>query len=201
MFLRFVKCIMYSSFVLFSASVCWANDNIETEIGQFNIKDSAITETKFTSMFGKGCAVTKNIEGKIYEKKHIYYINDKKLWVELRFSHVLGNSMESTLETVLITKRKLDSKNCKPVKKIESLITPAKIQIGDSIENVIKAYGNPSITINVERDNTYSVLSEYLKIKKGKILRYLPNHNDESFFAEFYFDKRTLHSILISGEE
>ena len=137
----------------------------------------------------------------ILEKKHVYYVPSERIWVEIGFSHVLDENLERYVEEVLITKQKLCDETYRPTKPFGPLVTSKGVRIGDSIDKVIKTYGAPSVSIEVGRDKISLALDEDLKLKKGRVLRYLSNRPDDLLFAEFYFDERGLHSLLISTSE
>jgi hypothetical protein len=105
------------------------------------------------------------------------------------------------VEEILVTKYKLCDEKFQPSKPFGSLITSRGIQIGDSEEKIIQTYGAPSISIEIGKDKIFSVLAADLKLKEGRILRYLTNRQGELIFAEFYFNEKELHSLLISGSE
>jgi hypothetical protein len=137
------------------------------------------------------------VGNRILDKKHIYYLSDDNLWVEISISHVLPREVES----VLVTKKKLCEERFKPKKSFGPLNTSKGIKTGDSIAKVLNAYGKPTVNIDIAKNKLFSVLIEDLKSEKGKVLRYLPNRSDELLFAEFYFDAEGLHSVLISASE
>lgn len=187
--------------ILFTVVSCWANQKIETRIGPFNLAGLPVTELNFVSLFGQGHVQIDKVENKVLGQRRIYYASDEKVWVEIRFSHVLGENLERVVETILITRKKLCDEKFKPKKPFGPLITSREIKIGDSIDKVIGTYGKPSISIDVGKDKIFSVLVEDLKFQQGRVLRYLTNQPNELLFAEFYFSETGLHSILISESE
>jgi hypothetical protein len=189
-------------FVLFSyaVAVCWANSKVETKIGAFDL-DKLTTESQFVSQYGEGNVQMEKVDDKVLGKRHIYYVSNSKLWVEARFSHVLGEDLQRVLEAVLVTKQKICDERFRPKNLLTSLITSKGVKIGDSIDKVVSIYGKASIHIDIKKDKTFSVLREDLKLKEGQILRYFGNKPNELFFSEFYFGKEGLHSFMISKSE
>lgn len=187
--------------IFFAVAICWATQAIETEIGPFNLSLRSLTEAKVISQFGQGCVRVKKDGNEILTKEHIYYVPNEGIWVAIRFSHVLDDKLERNMEEILVTKRKLCDNAFKPIKSFGPLVTSRGIRIGDSIDKVIKTYGTPSVNIEIGKDKIFSALGEDLKFKKGRVLRYLTNRPDELIFAEFYFDEKGLHSLLISEAE
>lgn len=184
-----------------SAVLCWADEKVESQIGPFNFADSPMMESRLISSYGKGYVQIDKVGGKVLGKKHIYYVADINVWIEIRLSHVLNKNMERFVEAVLITKNKLCDEKFEPKTSFGPLLTGKGIKIGDTKEKTIRTYGSPSLLISVGADRPFSVLREDLKLKKGEILRYLPNQSNELLFSEFYFDDAVLHSILISRSE
>ena len=189
-------------FVLFIDSVtfCWADNIVETKIGVFDL-ERLTTESQFISQYGEGKVQIEKVDNEIFGKRHIYYASNSKLWVEARFSHVLGEDLESDLEAILVTKRKLCDEKFTPKKLFNPLITSKGVKIGDSISRVISIYGRPSIYTDFKKDKNFSVLQGDLKVKEGQILRYLSGKPNELLFSEFYFDREGLHSFIISTSE
>lgn len=184
-----------------SVSLCWAGEKVETHIGPFDFADSLMKESQLISSFGRGYVQIDRVGGKILDKKHIYYVANEKVWVEIRLSHVLDKNLEHAVEGVLITKMKLCDEKFKPKKTFGPLVTGKGIEIGDAIDKAINIYGTPSVSINVGKDRSFSVLQEALKLQKGRVLRYLTDQPNELLFAEFYFKDEKLHSLLITVSE
>jgi hypothetical protein len=187
--------------ILFAVGKCSATQEIETQIGPFDLASPPVSESKIISQFGQGYVEVNKSANETLEKKQIYYAPDQKVWVEIRFSHVLNAKLEHIVEEILVTKYKLCDEKFQPSKPFGSLITSRGIQIGDSEEKIIQTYGAPSISIEIGKDKIFSVLAADLKLKEGRILRYLTNRQGELIFAEFYFNEKELHSLLISGSE
>lgn len=184
--------------------LCCANETVvivENRIGPFDFAGKLMMESQLISDFGQGYVQTLQVGDEILGKKHIYYVSDEKLWVEISLSHVLDKNLERMVESILVTKKELCDKKFKPKKSFGPLITSKGITIGDPIDKVLNVYGNPSISLDISKDKLFSVLVENLKLKSGKVLRYLTTRPDELLFAEFYFDAEGLHSILISASE
>jgi hypothetical protein len=199
--MRFTKNYLIVVIILCFADLCCAIEKIETKIGPFDLAGPRMKESQLVSQFGQGWVQARRVGDKILEKKHIYYDQDGKIWVEIRLSHVLDEKLEHVVETILVSKHKLCDEKFKPTKPFSPLVTSRGIRIGDSIEKLIKAYGTPSISIEIGKDDRFSVLAEDLKFKKGQVLRYLTNRPKELIFAEFYFNGKGLHSLLISVSE
>jgi hypothetical protein len=181
--------------------LCWADQRIETQIGRFNLAGPPVTEPKFVSQFGQGFLKTDKIGDKILGQDHIYYASDEKVWVQIRFSHVLDENLERVMEAIIVTKEKLCDERFKPKELFGPLITSKGVKIGDSIDKIIETYGKPTISIDIGKDKIFSVLVEDLKFQEGRVLRYLTNQPYKLFFVEFYFSRKGLHSILISESE
>lgn len=173
----------------------------ETRIGQFDFSTFVINEAEFTSRYGQGFVVIDKFGDQIMGSKHIYYLTDQNVWLEVRFSHVRDERLERMMSAVLITKNKLCDKEFEPQEKFEELITSRGIRIGDPLNKVIKVYGDPARIINVERGGGFSSLINYLNLKQGVIFRYYTEEPREINFTEFYFDNEELHSLIISVEE
>lgn len=163
--------------------LCWANQNIENRIGPFSFDARLMKESRLISQFGEGYI---QIEKDGDVKKHIYYVPEQKVWVAIGISHVLDENLEGLVESVLVSKEKLCDEQFKPKKSFGSLITSKGIQIGDAIEKVIAMYGKPS--------------KEYVNVI-GQVLRYETDDPYSLLMIEFYFDEKSLHSILISVSE
>lgn len=187
--------------ILFAVGKCSATQEIETQIGPFNLASPPVSESNIIAQFGQGYVEVNKSGKKILEKKHIYYAPTEKVWVEIRFSHVLDAKLERFVEEILVTRHKLCDEKFQPAKPFGSLTTARGIQIGDSVEKIIQTYGAPSISIEIGKDKIFSVLAADLILKEGRILRYLTNRQDELIFVEFYFNEKGLHSLLISGSE
>jgi hypothetical protein len=193
----FKKFIQSAIFVFFMVTLCFANNTIENQIGPFNFAGEPMTVSQLISDFGQGYVHIYRVGDRILDEEHIYYVSDQKLWVEISISHVLPREVDS----IIVTKKKLCEERFKPKKSFGPLNTSKGIKIGDSIDKVLNAYGNPTISIDIAKDKPFSSLVEELKLKSGKVLRYLPNQPDELLFAEFYFNAEGLHSLLISASE
>lgn len=187
--------------LLCSTILCWAGEKVENQIGPFDLANSPMMESQLISSFGQGYVQTDKVDSKIFVKKHIYYIENEKVWLEVRLSHVLSERLERVIEAVLVTKKKLCDEKFKPEKSFGPLITGKGIKIGDSLEKTIRTYGAPSVSIDISKDTSFSVLREDLRLQTGRVLRYLTAHPNELLFSEFYFSAKGLHSILISGAE
>lgn len=195
--------IRLATFFLLSllTTVCWGGGSVEHQIGPFNLADTPMTESKLISQFGEGCIEYDKAGDKMLGKKHIYYVADKKMWLEIRLSDVLTEKMERTIEAVLITKQRLCDERFRPTRTFGALTTGRGITIGDSMDKVLNTYGRPSVLANIGKDKFYSNLQEVLKLKEGRVLRYLGDQTDALLFAEFYFHSQKLHSLLISASE
>ena len=195
--LLFLLCLILSS-----ETKCFAGGSVEEQIGPFN-PYQIMTESKLISEFGEGYVhIEKDMDNTIImDKKHIYYIPKQNLWLQLGMSHVLDENLERSIESILLTRQNLCDKKFIAKKPFGVLSTAHGIRIGDSIKKVTNTYGKPFELINLRDKEGSSILAEELKIKKGKVLRYSNNKEDELLFAEFYFDAKGLHSILISAEE
>jgi len=182
----------------------FSNREIETQVGPFELSDASLTESKLVSDFGEGYIRIGKSGNKILSKKHVFWVPEQGVWVQIGLSHVLDEKMERIVEAVLVTKNKLcdEDKRYIPTKKVAPLGTSKGIKINDSMDKVIEKYGKPSISKIVGKDKAFTVLDEELKLKQGEVLRYLQEHpSKELNFAEFYFDKKKLHSFLISEAE
>jgi hypothetical protein len=190
--------------VFCTVTLCYANETIvrvDTQIGPFDLAGKLMVESQLISDFGQGYVQILQVGDEILGKKHIYYVADKKLWVEISLSHVLDKNLERMVESILVTKKELCDKKFNPKKSFGPLITSKGIKIDDPIDKVLNVYGKPTITIDIAKDKLFSALVENLKLKNGKVLRYLTSRTDELFFAEFYFNEERLHSLLISASE
>lgn len=183
-----------------AVTFCWADNIADTKIGVLDL-EKLTTESQFMSQYGEGNVQIEKVDNEILGKRHTYYASNSKLWVQARFSHVLGEDLESVLEAILITRRKLCNEKFKPKKPFDSLVTSKGVKIGDSISQVISIYGKPSIYIDLKKDKMFSVLQEDLKFEEGQILRYLSSKPNELLFLELYFDRKGLHSFIISTSE
>ncbi len=192
---------MFIVLALCTVGLCWAGEKIETRIGPLNIEDSSMTETRLISQFGEGYVRLDKYGNKVLDKKHIYYVSDEKVWIEISFSHVLDENLQRYIDAILVTKTKLCDKKFRSKEPFGPLATSKGIKIGDSIDKVISAYGKPAISIDIIKDRLFSSLVEDLKLQKGHILRYDTNQPDELYFVEFYFNGKGLHSLLISESE
>ena len=200
----FKKFILIIVLVFCMVTLCYANETIvtvETQIGPFDFAGELMMESQLISEFGQGHVQIFQVGNKILEKKHIYYIADEKLWVEISLSHVLDRNLERDVESILVTKKELCDKKFKPKKTFGPLITSKGIAIGNPIDKVLNVYGKPTISIDIAKDKLFSELGDELKLQSGKVLRYISNRPYESLGAEFYFDAEGLHSILISSSE
>lgn len=175
---------------------------IESKIGIFNFDTVQVSEDDFVLRYGKGYVRQEKIGSKVFEKSRAYYLPNENIWIEIFFSHVLDIHLERSIEAVIITKNKRCDKKIQPKKYFGDMITSKGIKIGDSIDKVIRSYGKPSTNIKVSDCITkISTLEEHLKLKGGQILIYRNDSSDELLCAEYYFDKKSLHSILISIKE
>jgi hypothetical protein len=178
------------------------NQEIETQIGPFNLAGPPLTESRLISDFGKGWVQLEKVGGKIVSKHHIYWVPGQKVWVKISLSHVLDEKMERVVEAVLVTKKKLCDQKYIPQKVLGLLVTSKGIKINDSIDKVIDNYGTPTISKIIGKDKTFTVLDEELKPKGGLVLRYFQKQPAHKLnFAEFYFSQNKLHSLLISESE
>jgi len=197
-----LKPIITTFILIFCSFIsCLANQKIETQIGLFNFAGPSIIESKFVSQFGKGFVQIDKAGDKILGKKYVYYAPQEKVWVQVKFSHVLDENLDRVMEAILVTKKKLCDERFKPRKLFGCLITSKGVRIGDSIDKVIEVYGTPTISFDIEKEKLFSVLVEDLKLKEGRLLRYLSDKPNELSFVEFYFSGRSLHSLLISESE
>lgn len=199
--IRQLKLVIFLNIILPAVSFCWAAQKIETIIGPLDLGSSSISESNIISQYGQGFVQEKKYGNKVLEKKRVYYIPSDRIWIEIRFSHVLDENLERYVEEILITKQKLCDETYKPTTPFGPLVTSKGVRIGDSINKVIKIYGAPSVSIEIGKDKTFSALDEDLKFKKGRVLRYLPDDPDKLIFSEFYFSGGKLHSMLISISE
>jgi hypothetical protein len=182
----------------------FGNQKIEPQVGPFRFSGPPQTESKLVSEFGEGYVLVEKVGDKIISKKHIFWVPEQAVWLQIGLSHVLDKEMERIVEAVLVTKKKLCNEDRRyiPIKKLPLLVTSKGIKINDSIDKVIEKYGKPSVSKVIGKDKVFSVLDEELKLKQGEVLRYLQKHpSNELNFAEFYFEKKKLHSILISESE
>lgn len=186
--------------LLFSVTVSWGQ-GLETQVGPFNFAGSLMKETKLIALYGDGYIQTYIVNGKVLDKKHIYYVSDAKVWVEISVSHVLDEHLARFVEAVLVTKKKLCDTKFEPKRPFGPLVTGKGVNIGDSLNKIIKTYGSPSISILVGKDKLSAVLIDDLRLLNGRVLRYLTSSQDELLFSEFYFLDNKLHSILISISE
>ena len=190
----YIKQVVLAIAIIFGTVVsCLADQKIENRVGPFDLTDAPITESKLISQFGQGHIQADKVHGKVLGQQHTYYISNVKVWVDMRFSHVLDENLERVLEEILISRKKLCDERFEPEKPFGLLITSKGIKIGDSIDKVISIYGKPSISIEIRKNKLFSVLGEELKLQKGRVLRYLSQQPDELLFAEFYFDEDGLH--------
>jgi len=190
--------------MLCKISISFSNPKIEAQVGPFNLSGPPLTESKLVSEFGEGYVRVQKIGNTIISKKHIFWVPEQAVWVQIGLSHVLDAKMEHIVEAVLVTKEKLcdEDKRYTPKKQLAPLSTSKGIKINDSIDKVIEKYGKPSVSKIVGKDEAFTVLEEELKLKQGEVLRYLQEHSSKELnFAEFYFDKKKLHSFLISESE
>lgn len=199
--IRQLKIAIIFNVVFLAVVLCWGTQEIETKIGPFDLDSSSISESNIISQYGQGYVQEKKYGNEVIEKKRVYYVLSDRIWIEIGFSHVLDENLERYVEEILITKQKLCNETYKPTKPFGPLVTSKGVRIGDSFDKVIKTYGAPSVSIEVGRDKIFSALDEDLKLKKGRVSRYLPADPDKLIFAEFYFDENGLHSLLISGAE
>lgn len=187
--------------IFFGTATCCDTRVIETQIGPFNLGSMPITESTIVSQYGQGCVKVSESGTEAIAGKHVYYVKDEKVWVEILFSHVMDNNLEHVVEAILVTKQKLCEEKHQTKRPFVPLVTSKEVKIGDPIDKIIKVYGKPSISIDLSKDKLFSVLVEDLKLKEGQVIRYLTDHPNELFFAEFYFKENRLHSILISASE
>jgi len=182
----------------------FGNSIIETQVGSFDLAGQPLTESNLVSRLGEGYVRLEKSGDKIISKKHIFWVPEQRVWVQIGLSHVLDEKMEHTLDTVLVTRKKLCDKDEKymPKKTLELLATSKGIKINDSIDKVIEKYGKPSISKTIGRDKIFTALEEELKLREGVVLRYLQKElSNKLNFAEFYFKQKKLHSFLISKSE
>lgn len=188
---------------LLAVNICWPNQQIETQIGPFILSDTSVPESSIVSQFGEGYVDLMKVGNKVLGKKRIYYVPNQRVWIEISFSHVLSSDHERIVESVLVTKKKLCDKKYVSKKSFEPLVTSRGIGLNDSIDKVINAYGNPSVSIEIEAGKVaaFSAIGDELKYHSGRILRYFSDKENILNFAEFYFSGKELHSILISASE
>jgi hypothetical protein len=203
---RFIRLLLIAVVIIIFCEIdqSFGNSIIETQIGPFNLAGPPLTESKLVSQFGEGYVQLEKIGDKIVRKKRIFWVPEQEVWVQIDLSHVLDEKMESAVEAVLVTKKKLCDQDMKyiPQKTLGLLATSKGIKIKDPIEKVIGKYGKPSISMTVGKDKIFTVLGEELKLKEGLVLRYLQKQpSSELNFAEFYFKQKKLHSLLISESE
>jgi len=197
-----LKHISIIAALLFCATVfCQAGEAVESQIGPFNLTGSPLNESTVVASYGRGYVQEDKAGGKVLGKKHVYYVADQNVWVEIRLSHVLEKNLERSVEAVVVTKRKLCDKKFTPKKSFGSLITGKGIKIGDALDKIIRAYGTPSVSIVLGEEKSFAVLREEFRLQKGRVLRYLPSQSNDLLFSEFYFADEALHSILISISE
>jgi hypothetical protein len=192
--------------VIFIIFICaprliWAMKNIESRIGPFNFFNSPMSETMLVSSFGNGYIKVEKVEGVMLCRHHIYYVPQENLWVDVQLSHVLDKNLERFVEAVLVTKKRLCNEKFKPGNSFGPLTTGQGVKLGDSLEKTISIYGKPSVLIDIGESSLSSILQDQLNPKKGKILRYLSDQEDQLLFSEFYFDENGLNSVLISASE
>ena len=189
--------IMLATTFLLLVGPSFVRQKIESKIGPIDLSADTLTESRITAVYGQGYIMVEKPE-----KQYAYFLPEENIWLQLRYSHVLDGKLERTLRAILITRHKLCPKRFQPLSSLGKMMTSGGVQIGSSFGMVVKTYGKPTITIDVERDNTFAYLRETLKLKRGTVIRYLPSSsNGGDFFTEFAFDGKTLHSILISGVE
>jgi hypothetical protein len=200
--MMYIKKINIVVIILFCSTVlCWSGEKVEHQIGPFNLAGSPITESQLISSFGPGYVKIDKVGSMILGKEHIYYDVNEKVWVAVSLSNVLDKKLERVVEAVLVSKKKLCDEKFKPRKLFGPLITGKGIKIGDTLDKIINTYGTPSVSIDIGKDRSFSVLWDDLKLRKGRVLRYLTNQPNELLFSEFYFDGGVLHSMLISAAE
>jgi len=197
--MRPLKLIFVALILLIGFTESYCRAEVESTIGKFSFAGPTLTEPEIISQFGQGFVKREN-ENTEKVQKHIYYLSEENLWIELSFSHVLDEKMRRSLDTIMLTKEKICDKKFKPKETFGSLITSKGIKIGDSLTNVIQKYGTPSVSSEIGKDGYFSVLQEELKLTDGKVLRYLGG-DDDLLSSEFYFKDGQLHSILISISE
>lgn len=186
--------------ILLLVNMGWAKEIIEYRIGLIDLSHPP-KESEIILKFGKGYEKVISVNGKILEKSHCYYLPKDEIWVEISLSHVLNKNLERSVQAVLVSREKLCDESFIPEMEFDNLTTSKGIKIGDSFSKVTEAYGEPSIDFEAEKEkNKFSAITEMLKPKKGRILRYLGSEDDE-FFSEFLFDKNELNSMYVSGAE
>jgi hypothetical protein len=196
--------IVITMAMLCRMGLSFSNSKIEAQIGPFSLSGPPLPESKLVSEFGEGYVRVQKIGNKIVSKKHVFWVPEQGVWVQIGLSHVLDEKMGRVVEAVLVTKTKLCNENKRyiPRKKLTLLATSKGIKTNDSIDKVIETYGKPSVSKVIGKDKVFTVLDEELKLKQGEIFRYLQKHpSKELNFAEFYFYKKKLHSFLISESE
>jgi len=199
-----VYLILVTILIFYKIDLSFSNPKIEIQIGPFKLSDPAFTDSKLVSDLGEGCVQVGMIGNKIISKKHIFWVPEQNVWLQISFSHVLNEKMERNVEAILVTKNKLCEKEkiFTIRKKIALLATSKGIKINDSIDKVIQKYGKPSISKAIGKDKVFTVLDEELELKGGTVLRYLQEHPSKDMnFVEFYFSQERLHSFLISESE
>jgi hypothetical protein len=102
--------------------------------------------------------------------------------------------------SVLLTKQRLCNKKYKPNKEYE-WNTGKGVKLEDELEKVIKAYGKPTIIINLGKETKYSTINEELHLTNGLIYRYLGKSLNMNYYAEFYFRDKKINTILVSISE
>jgi hypothetical protein len=188
--------------VIIRTDCTFGRQEIETQVGPFNLAGPPLTETKLISEFGEGFVKSETIGEKIISKKHIYWVPGQEVWVQASLSHVLSERMERIVEAVLVTRKKLCEQKYVPKAPLGLLATSKGIKINDSMDKVIKEYGRPNISKVIGKDKIFTVLDEELALKEGIVIRYLQKQPARELnFAEFYFSQDKLHSFLISESE
>jgi len=174
---------------------------VESQIGQIDLSKHLIYESGIVSDYGEGYVQVLKVGEKIIGVNHVYYVPEQQLWILFEFSHVLDQKLERSLEGILITKKNLCDQKYKPIKILKPLITSKGITLGDELKKILEIYGQPSLSIFLDKDNSFSNITELLDVKEGHVLRYLPERPTEEILSEFYFENGKLHSLLISGIE
>lgn len=181
--------------------ICCASYGIETQVGSFDLRGAPITEATIMAQLGEGRVEIERFGDKVLGMKHMYYVPETESCVELGLSHVLTERKERVLEAILMTKERLCDPLYIPKKPLGHLATGRGIRLGDDLDKVLQAYGQPTVLIEVGKDNAFSALVERLNLKDGRVLRYLPIDSKDNCFAEFYFKREKLHSLVVSASE
>lgn len=130
-----VLLIVITMAMLCKIGLSFSNPKIEAQVGPFNLSGPPLTESKLVSEFGEGYVQVQKIGKTIISKKHVFWVPEQAVWVQIALSHVLDAKMEHIVEAVLVTKKKLcdEDKRYTPKKQLAPLGTSKGIKINDSI--------------------------------------------------------------------